>query len=111
MAKYEARIKGDFDKVLSILEKEILESSPAISLIDKSDFCSENSKCGVRVFYYTSLIADGNRATLNLTLFKNEENYIELSAITSGWITLLPIKSRKTKLIDIVQEILNKNFK
>lgn len=56
-------------------------------------------------------LIDGNRASLNLTLFQSENNYIELSAITSGWIMLLPVKSGEEKLIDIVKEILNKNFK
>lgn len=50
MAKYEVKIKGEFENILSKLEKEILESNTAISLVDKSDFHSENSKCSVRVF-------------------------------------------------------------
>lgn len=109
MAKYEARIKGDFNKVLAKLEKNILSSSKAISLKDKSDFKDNNIRCSVRVFSYYPMIGSG--ACLNITLFQSTDKYIELSAISTGGFSILPIKDGETKVIETLNKILNENFK
>lgn len=83
MAKLELKIKGDFDKILSFIEKEILSGSISATLEDKSDFQDENTRCSVRVFERYSWIGN-NRVSLNLTLFQSKKDYLELSAITSG---------------------------
>ncbi len=109
MAKYEARIKGDFEKVLSKLEKGLLSSSKTITLQEKSDFQNGNNRCSVRVFTYSPLIRAG--AYLNLTLFHSGKDYIELSAISNGGFSFLPIKDGEQKIIEEVQKILQNNFK
>lgn len=109
MAKYEARIKGDFDKVLDKLEKNILSSSKAISLKDKSDFKDNDIRCSIRVFAYYPMIGTG--ACLNITLFQNTDKYIDLSAISLGGFSFLPIKDGEDKLIETLNKILNEKFK
>lgn len=83
MAKFEAKIRGDFDKVLEKIEKGILEGSISATLEDKSDFQDEELRCSVRVFERFSYWG-GNRVSLNVTLFQSTKDYLELSAITSG---------------------------
>lgn len=83
MAKFEVRIKGDFDSVLTTIEKGILSGSISATLEDKSDFQDENIRCSVRVFERFSYWGS-NRVSLNVTLFQSSKDYLELSAITSG---------------------------
>ncbi len=83
MAKLETTLNGNFDQVLRKIEDGILNGSMSASLEDSSDFCSSNAKCSVRVFERYSY-AGGNRVSLNVTLFQNEDGPISLSAITAG---------------------------
>ena len=50
MAKYECRVKGDFDKLIRVLESGILEGSVSATLEEKSDFVTGDARCSVRVF-------------------------------------------------------------
>lgn len=85
MAKLELRLNGDFDEILNKIETGILNGSVSASLEDSSDFglASGKARCSVRVFERYSY-AGGNRVSLNVTLFKNEDGAVMLSAITSG---------------------------
>ena len=82
MAKYEARIKGNFFNVLHTIEEGILNGSMSASLEDSSDFLGSTSRCSVRVFERYSYMG-GNRVSLTVTLFE-EDGDIRLSAITAG---------------------------
>lgn len=82
MAKYECRLTGDFDSVLTWLDRGILEGSVSASFEDGSDCMIGEVRCAVRVYERFSYVGN-NRVSLNLTLVgKGEELF--LSAITSG---------------------------
>ena len=83
MAKIERSINEDFDQLLSNIENGILNSSISATLEDASDFQSGTARCSVRIFERYSY-AGGNRVSLNITLFQNGEDPVQLSAITAG---------------------------
>ena len=83
MAKLERRLSGDFDYLLSNIERGIINGSVSATLEDSSDFACGDSRCSVRVFERYSY-AGGNRVSLNVTLFQGADGVIRLSAITSG---------------------------
>ena len=83
MVKLERTLYGDFDLVLSNIEKGIMKSSVSASLEDKSDFRSDGCLCSVRVFERYSALGS-NRVSLSVTLFQGKDGAIHLSAITSG---------------------------
>ena len=82
MAKYEKRLIGDFDSVLSAIDNGIISGSISASYEDGSDFSLGGIRCAVRVYERYSFTG-GNRLSLNVTLI-GEENNLFLSAITSG---------------------------
>ena len=82
MAKFERRLTGDFDSVLSRLDRAILEGSMSASLEDESDYRSGEVRCAVRVYERYSF-AGGNRVSLSLTLVGRGEDLF-LSTITAG---------------------------
>ncbi len=82
MAKYERRLKGNFDELLSWLHKDITNGSASVSYEDGSDINIGEIKLAVRVYERYSM-AGGNRVSLNITILGNGEN-IFVSAITSG---------------------------
>ena len=83
MAKMERTMYGDFDGLLKVIEDGILNGSMSATLEDRSDFRSGNARCSVRVFERYSYLGD-NRVSMSVTLFQNEGDEIQLSAITSG---------------------------
>lgn len=82
MAKYERRLKGDFDEVLDLCEVAIMDGSMSASYEDGSDFESNGVKVAVRVYERYSAFG-GNRVSLSFTLMGVEEDLF-LTAITSG---------------------------
>ena len=66
MAKIERYINEDFDQLLSKIENGIINGSMSATLEDACDFRS------------------GNRVSLNITLFQNDKDPVQLSAITAG---------------------------
>ncbi len=83
MAKFEKRLNGDFNQIIHMIEEGILNGSMSASLEDSSDFRSGTARCSVRVFERYSY-SGGNRVSLNVTLFQNGDEPIQLSAITAG---------------------------
>ena len=84
MAIFEKTIRNkNFDKLLRKMEQEIPDSSCSADLEAGSDFKEGDARCSVRVFERYSMIG-GNRLSLTLTLFQNEDSPIRLSAITAG---------------------------
>ena len=73
MAKIERYINEDFDQLLSKIENGIINGSVSATL----------ARCSVRVFERYSY-AGGNRVSLNITLFQNDKDPVQLSAITAG---------------------------
>ncbi len=83
MAKLERILHGDFDLILSNIERGIMKGSVSASLEDKSDFRSDTVRCSVRVFERYSAMGS-NRVSLSVTLFQDKDGAIHLNAITSG---------------------------
>lgn len=82
MAKYEQRLKGNFNELLNWLHEDITNGSVSVSYEDGSDFTVGETELAVRVYERYSM-AGGNRVSLSITLIGNEEELF-ISAITSG---------------------------
>ncbi len=83
MAKSEYTLNGNFDSIVEKIETGILSGSISATLEEKTDFSGNNSRCSVRVFERYSYTG-GNRVSLNITVFQEDDGPIKLSAITSG---------------------------
>lgn len=82
MAKYEKRLRGDFQAFHNYLFDGILNGSMSASYEDGSDWESSGVRCAVRVFERYSWTG-GNRVSMTLML-TGYGNSLFLSAITSG---------------------------
>ena len=82
MAKREAHLYGDFDRILHDIEHEILEGSASASLEERSDFREGDVRCSVRVFERYSW-SGGNRLSMSVTLFGDADE-CRISVITAG---------------------------
>ncbi len=82
MAKYEKRLKGNFEELLNWIHNDIVKGSASASFEDGSDFTMEQLKLAVRVYERYSM-AGGNRVSLNITIIGNKQD-IFVSAISSG---------------------------
>lgn len=84
MAKLEKTLNGNFQDLLSRIEKGIVNSSATATLEAESDFSNSGARCSVRVFERYSMFG-GNRVSLSVTLFQGGiDAPIMLSAVTSG---------------------------
>lgn len=82
MAKYEKRLKGDFNEFLYWIENDISSGSASVSYEDGSDIDIGDAKIAVRVYERYSMVGS-NRVSMNITIVgEGEELFI--SAITSG---------------------------
>ena len=82
MAKYEQKLRGNFDELLNWLDNDIMKGSASVSYEDGSDIDIERTKMAVRVYERFSF-AGGNRVSMNITLLGvGEELFV--TAITSG---------------------------
>ncbi|HWP79390.1 MAG TPA: DUF6054 family protein [Candidatus Acidoferrum sp.] len=82
MAIFEQRLRGNFDRVLGMLEEGVIQGNISASLEDGSDYTTGDVRCAVRVFERYSMIG-GNRVSLNITLVGRGDELF-LSAIASG---------------------------
>lgn len=82
MAKYETRLRGDFDDTLRYFHEGILNASMSASFEDESYFQAAGVRCCVRVYERYSW-SGGNRVSLSVTLFGVGDELM-LSAITAG---------------------------
>lgn len=82
MAKYETRLTGSFDAVLSALDDAIMNASSTASYEDGSDYHMGSVRCAVRVYERYSALG-GNRVSMAVTLLGNGQELF-LSTITSG---------------------------
>ena len=82
MAKYETRLRGDFDETLRDLHDGILDKSASASFEDESYVQCAGVRCCVRVYERYSW-SGGNRVSMSMTLAGRGDELF-LSAITSG---------------------------
>lgn len=82
MAKYEKKLRGNFDELLNWLNRDISNGSASVSFEDGSTITINETKMAVRVYERYSM-AGGNRVSMNITLLGvGEELFV--TAITSG---------------------------
>lgn len=82
MAKYERRLRGNFNELLNWIHRDITNGSSSVSFEDGSDIDLADSRVAVRVYERYSM-AGGNRVSMNVTIVGTGENLF-VSAITSG---------------------------
>ena len=82
MAKFESRLKGNFDELLRRLDDGILGGSVSAHLEDGSDYVNGDVRCAVRVYERYSMIG-GNRVSMSITLIGCPQELF-VTAITSG---------------------------
>ncbi|WP_242620537.1 DUF6054 family protein [Senegalia massiliensis] len=82
MAKYEENIIGNFEEVVTNLEKDINNSGVTMNLVDESNYKFKDTSVAVRV-YDKYFMRNGNRASLSVTIVGHENN-IFISAIGAG---------------------------
>ena len=82
MAKYEQRLKGDFNELLNWIHRDITTGSYSISYEDGSDIDLIDSRVAVRVYERYSM-AGGNRVSMNITITGTGDDLF-ISVITSG---------------------------
>ncbi|WP_313130927.1 DUF6054 family protein [Anaerocolumna sp.] len=82
MAKYERRLKGNFNELLNWIHEDITNGSSSVSYEDGSDIELVNSRVAVRVYERYSM-SGGNRVSMNVTIAGTGEELF-VSAITSG---------------------------
>ncbi|NLB20000.1 MAG: hypothetical protein GX829_04010 [Clostridium sp.] len=82
MAKYENVIVGDFDRVVEIIEEDMINSGVSMRLVDESNYTLGGTPIAVRIYdkYYAR---NGNRASLSITMAGNDDT-IYISEIGSG---------------------------
>lgn len=84
MAKFEKTLQGDFDEILTKIERGIVNGSISASLEEYSDFNGENSRCSIRVFERYSY-SGGNRVSLTVSLYQDySSDDIFVSGIATG---------------------------
>ena len=82
MAKFEKKLRGNFEELLDWLHEDITNGSASASYEDGSYITNGDMKLAVRVYERYSM-AGGNRVSMNITLFGIQDDLF-LSAITSG---------------------------
>ena len=80
MAKYEEKICGCFDELLTRLDNGMLKGSASANLVDATNFKSENVDCAVRLYERLSLLGN-NRIGMSITLLGHRDE-VFVSAIT-----------------------------
>ena len=82
MAKFERRIKGNFDSIVSRLDADIMGHGLSMELVDQSDYRAGDTRVAVRV-YDKYFMRNESRASLSLTVVDGGHE-IFISAIGAG---------------------------
>lgn len=82
MAKYERRLKGNFNDLLNWVHEDITNGSSSVSYEDGSNIDLVDSRVAIRVYERYSM-AGGNRVSMSVTIIGTGEDLI-VCAITSG---------------------------
>ena len=82
MAKYETRLRGNFDELIKQLHHGILKGSISASYEDGSDYINGGVRCAVRVYERHSM-AKGSRVSMSVTLVGSGDELF-VTVITAG---------------------------
>ena len=83
MAKLERTLQGNFEEVLTRIDRAVMGGSLTATLEECSEFRDGKSRCSVRVYERYSWLGS-NRVSMSVTVFQGESGLIRVSAITSG---------------------------
>lgn len=82
MAKYERKIKGDFNTVVAELNKAIMDSGISMNLVDQSNDSMGNTHIAIRV-YDKYFMRNKSRASLSVSVLGHEGDVL-VTAIGAG---------------------------
>lgn len=105
MAKYEARITGQLQEVISNLHNDIMNSALSMNLVDESNYTAGEIQVAVRV-YDKYFMRNESRASLSLTAVAQGSD-IFISAIGAGGgkgVFLNFTFGAEESIVDIVRE-------
>ena len=115
MAKYEQRLTGNFDELLTWLDNDITKGSFSAAFEDGSDYSCGQVRVAVRVYERYSMMG-GNRVSLSITVV-GQDNDLFVSAITAGGSQAVFIKintlgetSFLDKLIQSVENFISRHL-
>ena len=108
MAKYERTLTGDFQEVLSFLERTIQASGGFLHFVDGTDCDLGNTRIAVRVYdrYY---MRNNSRASLTLTVI-GCGNTVTVSAISSVFNAKFALIVGLSRCLDSIDGIININI-
>ena len=108
MAKFERTIHGDFERIVSELDKAIMGSAMSMNMVDESDFRLGDVRVAVRV-YDKYFMRNSSRASLSLTVV-DEGTRVYVSAIGAGGgqgIIFNFSWGAESELVDVVSDCLS----
>lgn len=82
MAKYETKIRGNFQEIITALDVYIMNSAASIQMIDENEYQLTDTHIIVRV-YDKYFMRNSSRASLSLTAVA-QDDVIYISAIGAG---------------------------
>ena len=82
MAKFETKIRGNFQEIITALDAYILNSAASIQMIDETEYQLTDTHIIVRV-YDKYFMRNSSRASLSLTAVA-QDDVIYISAIGAG---------------------------
>ena len=116
MAKYESRLRGNFDELLNLINHGILKGSISASYEDGSDYSHGDVRCAVRVYERYSMMKGGNRVSMSITLVGAHDELF-VTVITAGGSGAMFFKINTVgehtflnKAIDIIEGYKNRGF-
>jgi hypothetical protein len=82
MAKFEATVYGDFDRIAQQLHQDIMQNALSMNLVDESRYYNGGVRAITSVYdkYY---MRNSSRASLTVTLIQDGQN-VFVSAISAG---------------------------
>jgi len=83
MAKYETRLRGNFDDLLNRINHGILKGSISATYEDGSDYFNNGIRCAVRVYERHSM-AKGSRVSMSVTIVGGAGDELFVTVITAG---------------------------
>ena len=108
MAKLVTKIPGDFDQIRTKIHDGVLNASVSATLEDSWSMKDGNSRIAVMAFERYSYFG-GNRVSMNVTHYQEDNGPVYLCAITSGGSQAMFFKVNtigEESFLDTLREIL-----
>lgn len=107
MAKYERKIRGNFDEILRVIDEAVMTKSSSASLEDSSYYYGKDFRSALRVYERYSFLG-GNRVSMSVLLIGSDDEY-RLTIITAGGSQAMFVKintvGEKTFLNSVIEAV------